>query len=286
VWLLTPATARPFAWSVPESGKQRFRGVKPTLRMVFYFSGGNVEIQAIPTEYRGYKFRSRLEARWAVFFDSIGVEWAYEHEGYDIDGEWYLPDFWIRTWNCFVEIKPEKPKLWGRGFTTVDARPYRLCKKLAEKSGHAVLLIGGTPISIFDFETGEDFRDYYVAVFCPDVVEKIDLKLEIYDDAFATRVNEGFYTLDSNLYGMLASRMPHPIPNRGDWRGLIELDKKYQTQKNGRYDGRWDYGLCETGLTFLEVNGDVVLGKTYGHGGEPMARMLRHYKKALQFNPQ
>jgi hypothetical protein len=27
-------------------------------------------IQAIETVYRGHRFRSRLEARWAVFFDA------------------------------------------------------------------------------------------------------------------------------------------------------------------------------------------------------------------------
>ena len=29
-------------------------------------------IQVIETAYKGYRFRSRLEARWAVFFDAIG----------------------------------------------------------------------------------------------------------------------------------------------------------------------------------------------------------------------
>lgn len=31
-------------------------------------------IQAIQTRYAGHHFRSRLEARWAVFFDYLGVE--------------------------------------------------------------------------------------------------------------------------------------------------------------------------------------------------------------------
>lgn len=51
-------------------------------------------IKAIETEYKGYRFRSRLEARWAVFFDACGVKWEYEPEGFDLgDGIWYLPDF-------------------------------------------------------------------------------------------------------------------------------------------------------------------------------------------------
>lgn len=51
-------------------------------------------MKAIDTEYHDYKFRSRLEARWAVFFDACGVKWEYEPEGFDLgDGIYYLPDF-------------------------------------------------------------------------------------------------------------------------------------------------------------------------------------------------
>ena len=51
-------------------------------------------MKVIETEYKGYRFRSRLEARWAVFFDACGVRWEYEPEGYVLtDGQYYLPDF-------------------------------------------------------------------------------------------------------------------------------------------------------------------------------------------------
>jgi len=52
-----------------------------------------MSIKPLETEYKGYMFRSRLEARWAVFFDECGFKWEYEPEGYDIDGIRYLPDF-------------------------------------------------------------------------------------------------------------------------------------------------------------------------------------------------
>lgn len=52
------------------------------------------QIRAIETEYNGYRFRSRLEARWAVFFDALGVRYEYEPEGYELpSGKKYLPDF-------------------------------------------------------------------------------------------------------------------------------------------------------------------------------------------------
>ena len=33
-----------------------------------------------PTTYADVKFRSRLEARWAAFFDLAGWRWEYERE--------------------------------------------------------------------------------------------------------------------------------------------------------------------------------------------------------------
>jgi hypothetical protein len=43
-------------------------------------------LQPIETRYKGYRFRSRLEARWAVFLDAIGAEWEYEKQGYSLNG--------------------------------------------------------------------------------------------------------------------------------------------------------------------------------------------------------
>ena len=69
-------------------------------------------IKPIETEYKGYRFRSRLEARWAVFFDAIGAEWEYEPDGFILsDGTKYLPDFLLHNVygrgasEIYVEIK-------------------------------------------------------------------------------------------------------------------------------------------------------------------------------------
>jgi hypothetical protein len=66
----------------------------------------------IETRYRGYRFRSRLEARWAVFLDALGIEWGYEVEGYHLpDGQMYLPDFWLPEVETFIEVKPAMRRL-------------------------------------------------------------------------------------------------------------------------------------------------------------------------------
>ena len=64
------------------------------------------EIKAIETIYNGYRFRSRLEARWAVFFDALGVKYEYEKEGYNLGTlGCYLPDFLLPEEGWFIEVK-------------------------------------------------------------------------------------------------------------------------------------------------------------------------------------
>lgn len=127
----------------------------------------------IETWYRGIKYRSRLEARWAVFFDKIRAPWEYEKEGYDLGVQantmrphreqgdddfmeavvkvgaeispplpqsnvvrtWYLPDFWMPQQNCFIEIKGAYPTLEEQ------------CKAalLAQLSGKRTFIFGPLP---------------------------------------------------------------------------------------------------------------------------------------------
>jgi len=69
-------------------------------------------IKAIETRYNGYHFRSRLEARWAVFFDTAGINYQYEPEGFDLgESGWYLPDFWLPEQQYWIEIKGPPPTL-------------------------------------------------------------------------------------------------------------------------------------------------------------------------------
>lgn len=55
-----------------------------------------MQIKSIDTQYKGYLFRSRLEARYAYLFDLAGVRWSYEPDAYQLDdGTNYLPDFFV-----------------------------------------------------------------------------------------------------------------------------------------------------------------------------------------------
>jgi hypothetical protein len=78
----------------------------------------------IETNYGGCRFRSRLEARWAVFFDAVGVKWEYEVEGYETPDGRYLPDFRLRLHNRHVlfEIKPDHGPTAPRTIPEPDPR--------------------------------------------------------------------------------------------------------------------------------------------------------------------
>lgn len=67
-------------------------------------------IKPIETKYKGYRFRSRLEARWAVFLDALNIRWEYEQEGFILsDNTKYLPDFQLPTFGggMYMEVKPD-----------------------------------------------------------------------------------------------------------------------------------------------------------------------------------
>lgn len=122
------------------------------------------QLKAIQTEYNGYLFRSRLEARWAVFFDACGVEWEYEPEGYDLgNGMHYLPDFLLHGvdgrdgGDLFVEVKGN--------MTYADARKIKRFIELGRlnpdkygKSETALLIVGNIP----EGETMDEI-DHYIS---------------------------------------------------------------------------------------------------------------------------
>ena len=94
-------------------------------------------IKSIPTTYRGVCFRSRLEARWAAFFDLAA--WKWEYEPFDMDG--WAPDFLIRgrTINTLVEVKPA---VWNGESLALNLYE----KAIRHSVGNSILLLGVGPI--------------------------------------------------------------------------------------------------------------------------------------------
>lgn len=106
-------------------------------------------IKPIETRAYGCRFRSRLEARWAVFFTAMGLKWEYEPEGFDMDGTFYLPDF--RVWTpqstpIWYEVKPFH--------VAEDVKFARFQEALHEQAGNEnmadrSLMLSGSPSEFF-----------------------------------------------------------------------------------------------------------------------------------------
>jgi len=73
-------------------------------------------LKSLPTYYKGITFRSRLEARWAIVLDELGIQWEYETEAFEIGASHfndpynpdvfaYLPDFYLPQYDSFLEVK-------------------------------------------------------------------------------------------------------------------------------------------------------------------------------------
>jgi len=121
-------------------------------------------IKAIDTRYAGCRFRSRLEARWAVFFDACDIKWSYDPEGFILDdGTKYLPDFLLTFGTgetLWCEVKPHDSDI---------SKSIEFC----ESSDEYILILDGPPelriYSIYasfrryepDGEKGSQSDDFY-----------------------------------------------------------------------------------------------------------------------------
>jgi hypothetical protein len=132
-------------------------------------------IRPIETRYAGCRFRSRLEARWAVFFDTLGVRWEYEPEGFELDnGDRYLPDFWLPDIETWFEVKAQEPvesKL-GRFSETCPGRLIIAIGQMPDirtfdRGGHPFGSFNGGAEGSFDLWLGFCLDGHYAWCSCP-----------------------------------------------------------------------------------------------------------------------
>lgn len=132
------------------------------------------DIKPIETHYLGYRFRSRLEARWAVFFQTLGVKFEYEPEGFDLgDGLKYLPDFRLR--DVLIHHQAEFPlkELYVevKGNLTPDdiKKIERFTKEPADSEGYIrkrpIYIVGDIPLDEWDltakYDKNVNFYSFY-----------------------------------------------------------------------------------------------------------------------------
>lgn len=145
-------------------------------------------LRAITTRYKNHSFRSRLEARYAVYFDHLGIKWEYEPEGFELgNGLRYLPDFWLPEWGIWIEVKPVAP----------DAAGVEKARRLA--AGHsAVLMLVGEPKAelhdqnrFFGWDSDMEFRSYPAGSFAH---FKDELHLQV-----AFSFSKDFYSTEAKM---------------------------------------------------------------------------------------
>jgi len=136
-------------------------------------SESNITTIPKPTWYNNYYFRSKLEAKWAVFFDLMKIVWEYEPEAFTCeDGSQYTPDFYLphvflrdEQRGVYLEIKP---------LSYEDNQQYikRISSSLKEKQ--LVLLVGDPVAAILNVNRGENrneqlcpwWDNYMVLMYC------------------------------------------------------------------------------------------------------------------------
>jgi hypothetical protein len=83
------------------------------------------------TEHNGNKYRSRLYARWAVFFDTLRLN--YEVEKFQLKLGLYQIDFWCYDYRTAFKILDKYP----------NKKDTQLAKEFAEESGYPVFIAFG-----------------------------------------------------------------------------------------------------------------------------------------------
>lgn len=99
-----------------------------------------------PTVYKGVRMRSRLEAGFAQWLNSVQREWAYEPQAFTASDGWqYLPDFRTKfqfqdsLTTVYIEVKPAT---WAPSET---GRPHELAARaqaaIGESEDHALFMM-------------------------------------------------------------------------------------------------------------------------------------------------
>lgn len=166
-------------------------------------------MKAIETRIYGCRFRSRLEARWAVALTEQKIMWEYEPEGFDLgDAGFYLPDFWLPQVSMWAEVKPNKP----------TDKELEKAAVLTKQSGFPCLLLIGKPAnaaywSIEDLEadhTAWEVSCGQVKAHAMDRVPFESSKYHLDENRFWTCTGEGVQTFPMPHDPWGEASQPHP----------------------------------------------------------------------------
>lgn len=191
-------------------------------------------MKAIETKYKGFKFRSRQEARWAVFFDSVGVPWEFEKEGFELSSGYYLPDFWLPTLDCFFEVKGEIP----------NELEIKKAMDLSEGSKKLVAIASGQtktePLKYGSVHVEWPVEEFNIQIFAGHS-----------SSVWPCKVHDFWmwnWLMDTDLPPFIKDQFPgisFPSDDEERRRIIVECDKKYYKNKYGKEHPRYIHGRHE-----------------------------------------
>lgn len=160
-----------------------------------------------PVTYWGVLFRSTLELRYALLFNSLGISWIFEEQVFQTKLNRYLPDFFLPDLDCFVEIKGKAP-------TEVEITKL---SDVCNDTGKVGVILSGypNPNVIFDSPWSDGARyprlgDAYIVVIFPRS-EKVNTILEGSVTMWNDRLGKEF---EKKTYSIIAKAISNAIPDQ------------------------------------------------------------------------
>jgi hypothetical protein len=188
--------------------------------------------KAIETTYNGILFRSRTEARIALLFDLMKIEWSYEPEGFDINGRWYLPDFYLPLYDAFWEVKAFDSQVDESARDLFVSFSSQLQKPL-------ILSIGSPRLGLEDDDGGRPYNGFSLRIIAGQYWEKWPYS-QLFDTAFdLSKYMQKF--AEENLPTFLHESWWQTPKN---FQEAVEMDKTYFLRKYGRSHSTYEYGRC------------------------------------------
>ena len=220
-------------------------------------------ITPIETRYMGHYFRSKAEARFAVFLDCLGIKWEYEPQGFDLgNGLKYLPDFKIYNVEIWDENRDKchydtyEPKMLDHIW--VEVKGMWKDDKPGELSDYDYAKINSF---VFD-ESGDVINPLWVAGNC------YTLDPRNWKDFSSCAVDRGPQNLVNTFRTITgADKDLYPVcPQYGKLVLAITNDCHYPVPSCGynAYDRDGAYDFCDNVINALEEAGRY----KFDHGGQ------------------
>lgn len=200
----------------------------------------NSGIKPIETVYNNYRFRSRTEARWTVFFDHAKIAYSYEVEGFQMGKVRYLPDFQLKQGIRLLGEGEHRKQVWVeiKPSLQLEEDDRQKIAQFVQNSSYQVILIGGEPAA--DTELRLIYFDQAQKKLAAPFVRWTELE----DGQI------GLVSLDY-LKNLAGAEMQSAINNLT---GSPKLNEAYRQARQARFEYQQQCRSCGKSFTTLQSN--------------------------------